>query len=116
MFDALKAIGEPAKEFLLRVLHAHPITGDNERAAVALMKFRFDPDVSAKCLKMLHQIDLNKYLPLATYLVLACEGLSTETEKEEFSALGKIATTPKSLCQDIDAVMTHLKSRHRDNF
>ncbi|MEI8365685.1 MAG: hypothetical protein WCF65_04620 [Parachlamydiaceae bacterium] len=108
VFDALKAIGAPAKEFLLRVLHSRPITGDNERAAVALMKFRYDPEVATACLKMLQEIDLNKYLPLATYLVLACEGVSTQQEKDTLRSFGDNPSTPKTLRLDIAAVLTHL--------
>ena len=102
IFDALKAIGEPAKEFLLRVLQGSPITGDTERAAVALMEFRMDPEVASTCLKMLQKIDLEKYAPLATYLALTCEGLTDPTERQSLIALGEKA--PKSLRLDISTL------------
>lgn len=106
ILDALFAIGEPAKEFLLKVLHAEPVTLDNEQAAIALIRFKNQPGVAIACLEKLKTLDLNKHLPLATYLVLACEGLS---QKEEQIALLEIASnpkTPKSIRQDI-AVVEH---------
>lgn len=104
VLDALKAIGEPAKSFLLRVLHARPITFDNERAAVALIVFKDDFEVSAACLKMLQEIDINKNIALATYLVLACEGLANANERNELVALAEKASTPKNIRLDILAV------------
>lgn len=104
IFDALKAIGNPAKEFLLRVLHGRPITGDNDRAAVALLEFKDDSEVSSACLKMLQEIDLKKYTPLATYLVLACEGLSTAQERQTLLELAQKPSTPQSLRLDIDTL------------
>lgn len=110
LLSALKAIGEPAKEFLLKVLHARPLTSDNDQAAVALIAFKDDPAVGAASLKMLQEIDLQTHLPLATYLILACEGLSTEKERNELIALGDNPKTPKTLKQDILAVSKHWNS------
>jgi hypothetical protein len=104
VLHSLKAIGEPAKSFLLKVLHARPLTGDNDQAAVALIVFKDDPEVSSACLKMLQEIDIAKHMPLATYLVLACEGLSNEGEQAELLAFGEKTTTPKNIRQDIAAV------------
>jgi hypothetical protein len=104
LLDSLKAIGTPAKEFLLRVLHAKPITNDNERAAVALIAFKNDPEVALACLKALQELDVNKNLSLATYLALACEGLQSPQERQILLSLADKPSTPKSLRQDIAAV------------
>ncbi|HEV8052294.1 MAG TPA: hypothetical protein VGP47_07360 [Parachlamydiaceae bacterium] len=104
VLSALKAIGEPAKSFLLKVLHAKPLTGDNDQAAVALIIFKDDPEVSSACLKMLQEIDMAKHLPLATYLVLACEGLSNTNEQAEILTLAEKPSTPKNIRMDIAAV------------
>lgn len=109
ILSALKTIGDPAKEFLLKVLHGRPLTNDNDQAAVALIAFKDDPAVGSACLKMLQEIDLKTHLPLATYLILTCEGLSTEQERNELIALGDKPATPKTLKQDILAVSTHWK-------
>lgn len=104
VLDSLKAIGEPAKKFLLTVLHGKPLTGDNDRAAVALIIFKDDPEVSSAGLKMLRELDIAKHLPLATYLVLACEGLASQNEQKELLALADKSSTPKNIRQDIAAV------------
>lgn len=100
---ALKQIGEPAKAFLLKVLHARPITADNESAAMALIQFKDDPEVGTTCLEALKNLDLKQHLPLATYLVLACEGIN-QTQKQELLKLSKDPTTPNSLRRDIEII------------
>ena len=101
VLHSLKAIGEPAKKFLLTVLYGKPLTSDNDQAAVALIVFKDDPEVSAACLKMLQELDMGKHLPLATYLVLTCEGLASQNERNELLALAEKASTPKNIRLDI---------------
>lgn len=103
ILDSLRAIGEPAKRFLLTVLQGKPLTGDNEQAAVALIAFKNDPEVAATCLKMLQELDMAKHLPLATYLLLACEGLDPTLRPQLLSLADKPAT-PKNIRQDIAAL------------
>jgi HEAT repeat protein len=102
--EALQAIGQPAKEFLLKVLHSRPITYDNERAAMALLQFKDDPEVSNICLDMLKAIDLKKDVLLATHLILACSGLKDPIARKEFIAMAEKSTTPPMLRQDIKAI------------
>ena len=109
IFDALKTIGEPAKSFLLKVLQSNPITCDNEQAALALISFKEDLEVSSKALKYLLEIDLNKYTPLATSLVLICESLKLKSEQELFKNLAKRDALPKILRQDILAISQEFK-------
>lgn len=101
---ALKAIGAPAKEFLLKVVHGRPINEDNERAAIALIAFKEDEEVSKACLEMLKDPQVRKDVPLSTYLILACEGLQQDKDRKEFQDLAKDTATPKILAQDIQAV------------
>lgn len=102
--DALKHIGEPAKKFLLTVLHGKPITYDNERAAIALVQFKDDPEVAKTCFQMLQELDLKKHTLLGTYLTLACEGLKDPSDRRQLMALGKADTTPSMLKQDIKTI------------
>lgn len=104
LLDALKAIGDPAKEFLLKVLHGKPLTADNEKAAIALLSFKEYPQVASTCLQMLKELDMKKYMPLATYLVLVCEGISSQDEQKELLDLAKKPETPKNIQQDIITV------------
>jgi hypothetical protein len=107
--DALKAIGAPAKEFLMKVLHAQPITYDNERAALALDRFKDDPEVASNCFAMLKSLDFKKNSILADYLVLACEGLSSQTERKEFLKLAELPAVPPTVQQDIRAIAKEWK-------
>lgn len=101
---ALRTIGAPAKEFLLKVLHGKPVTSDNEQAALALLHFKDDQEVAKACLKMLQEMDIDKHTPLATYLILCCEGLSSPQDRKALQEIASKASTPKILKQDIAAV------------
>lgn len=101
---ALHAIGAPAKEFLLRVLHGRPLNFDNERAAIALSQFREDPEVAEACLKMLKEIDIKQNPLLAEYLVLACEGLTSPALRKDFIKFADNPSIPKQLQQDIKTI------------
>lgn len=104
IYTALHAIGEPAKEFLLKVVHGRPLNDDNEKAAVALIQFKHYPEVASFCFKMLFEPDVLKHIPLATYLVLVCEGLTDPNDRETFKSLGQAEAVPRMLKQDIKAV------------
>jgi hypothetical protein len=98
---ALHAIGDPAKAFLMKVLHGKPLNIDNEKAAIALINFKEDPEVSAACLNMLRDPEVRRQTLLATYLVLACEGLTDEGQRKDFMALMEDNLTPQSLQKDM---------------
>jgi hypothetical protein len=102
--NALKAIGEPAKEFLLRVLQGHPINEDNEKAAIALVSFGPHPEIAKTCLDMLLKLDLKKDPFLATYLILTAEHLS-EDLKPSFEAFASRPDLPKDLKNDCATVL-----------
>lgn len=102
---ALKAIGEPAKQFLLRVVAGHPITEDNERAAIALIQFKDDPEVAQACFKLLHDPAVQKDPCLPTYLILACEGLKGMPQQKEFMDLAKKADVLKPFKRDMEAII-----------
>lgn len=105
VLNALKAIGEPAQEFLLKVMHGRPLTEDNERAAIALIAFKDEEKVSKACLEMLKDPQVRKDIPLATYLILACEGLKNEQDRHDFTNLARDPTVDKLLKQDIQAMI-----------
>jgi hypothetical protein len=50
---ALHAIGDPAKEFLIKQLRAQPISESNERAATALTRFNVPDDVQEEMNRLL---------------------------------------------------------------
>ncbi|MBA3723185.1 MAG: hypothetical protein H0W88_12400 [Parachlamydiaceae bacterium] len=102
---ALKMIGEPAKQFLLRVVKGHPINEDNEKAAIALIQFKDEPEVAMTCFKYLQEPIVQKDPCLPTYLVLACEGLKGEAERDQFRALAKSESLPKQLREDMKVIV-----------
>ena len=73
VLQALYSIGESAKAFLLKVLESRPINYDNERAAIALLSFKEDPEVTTACLNLLNDLDKKKHSVLATYLKFVLE-------------------------------------------
>lgn len=97
ILDALKHIGEPAKEFLLRVVAGRPLNEDNEKAAIALIAFKDDAQVSKACLELLKQEDIRKDPCLSTYLILVCEGLRDQGLREEFKGLETLFTKQQKL-------------------
>lgn len=105
--EALRKIGEPAKAFLLKVLHGRPLNFDNERAADALILFQDDPEVVQACFKMLKELNLKKDTLLAAPLILTCEGLTDPTQRKEFIAMGENPQTPNMLRQDMMTIAEH---------
>lgn len=104
ILDALRSIGAPAKDFLLKVLHSKPLNYDNERAAIALERFKEDGEVSKACLEMLILPEVRKLMPLSAYLTFVCEGLSTPEDRMKFQELASDDLTPKQLQTDIRAI------------
>lgn len=102
--QGLRAIGEPAKKFLLTVVQSKPINADNEKAAIALLAFKDDPEVGDVCLKLLHEPSVLKDRVLSTYLILACEGLQSEANRQKFKSLSEQAHFPRELRQDLTTI------------
>lgn len=110
ILQALRAIGPPAKEFLLKILKSTPLTQDNERAAIALIHFREDPAVGAACLQLLLDPAIRKISPLSTYLALACEGLESKEERQQFRSLLEDPHTPSILQIDLKQIARQWKN------
>lgn len=108
VLQALKQMGEPAKSFLVKVLHGRPLNIDNERAAIALVNFKDDPEVAQTCFKMLQEPDVKKDIALSTYLILCCEGLTSTEDRKKFSSLADDPSF-KHLRLDIKAVSNSWK-------
>lgn len=102
-FEALKAIGAPAKEFLLKVIQGRHINFDNERAASALIYFKDDLEVSKTCLNLLKEPNVRQHLNFATYLALACEELPEE-DRVLFNQIANDPNTPSSLRNDMKVI------------
>lgn len=101
VLQALTALGEPAKTFLVKALCSRPWTADNERAAMALTSFALDQEVGAACLQQLKEPVIAKKEPLSHYLALCCEGLKSEPLRSEFKELMTSPTISFSLKQEM---------------
>ena len=88
----------------MHVLRSKPINFDNERAAIALIEFKEDEEVSKECLKMLNDPITLKDTLLATYLILACEGLNDPELRKEFKVLSQRQDLIPSLRKDIETI------------
>lgn len=105
ILKALKAIGDPALQFLLHVVKGRPLNEDNEKAAIALIAFKENEEVANHCFDLLQQPDVLKDLCLPTYLVLACAGLKDPVRREKFKAMIKDSHLPSQLREDIKGVI-----------
>lgn len=105
LLDALKNIGDPAKQFLLKIVNSEPLNFDNERAAIALVRFKDDPEVAQNCLNMLLKPAVWKDPNLTLHLILACEGLQDPKLQKQFGALLSEPNFPKMLIQDVKLVV-----------
>jgi hypothetical protein len=102
--QALHAIGAPARTFLLKIVQGRPLNEDNVCAALALSYFDNDPEVAKACLQQLQQDDVLKNEPLATYLLMACFGLQSASERKAFADLTKRKDFPESLKRDAKTI------------
>jgi hypothetical protein len=109
--SALKSIGEPAKQFLLTVVKGKPFNIDNEKAAIALIAFKEDPEVATTCLNLLQESEVMRDPALATYLILVCEGLTDPIQQALFKSIATNPKTPKILQRDFQSVIYAWKER-----
>jgi HEAT repeat protein len=105
IIKALKAIGQPARDFLLHVIMGRPLNEDNEKAAIALLAFKDEEGVADLCFDLLQQPDIQKDPCLPTYLALICAGLSDPAKREAFKELAKNRDLPSLLQEDMKGVI-----------
>lgn len=104
ILNALQNIGGPAKEFLIARVLSKPLSEDNERAAMILIEFKKDPKLAKTSLKLLQKQEFIKQYPLSNYLVLLCESLTEQTDRETFLNLRNNKDLPKLLQEDMKTV------------
>lgn len=105
MLKALKAIGKPARDFLMNVIVGHPLNEDNEKAAIALITFKDEDGVADLGFDLLQKQDIQKDPCLPTYLVLICAGLKDPTKRQIFREMAKNPQLPSLLREDMKAVI-----------
>lgn len=107
IIHALKLIGDPARDFLLKVLKGKPYTEDNEKAAIALLEFQ-DATVADEAFQLLHDKEIQRDLSLSTYLVLACEYLAVD-KRSAFIKFMQQPDFPKHLQLDAKRIAKEWK-------
>lgn len=105
IIGALKAIGDPARDFLLHVVNGRPLNEDNEKAAIALVAFKDDQEVANFCFNLLGQPDVQKDPCLPTYLVLICAGLTDPVKRHALQLMGQETRLPLMLRKDIQSIV-----------
>jgi len=101
VIEALKEMGAPAKEFLLKVVASRPLSQDNTHAAFALTAFHEDVDVAKAALAQLQDPQVRESPLLPIYLLCACDALKETPEREEFIALAEAPSTSERLREEI---------------
>ncbi len=104
VYDALKQIGEPAKEFLIQAMRTPPFTQENAHAALCLVGFQ-DEHAASAALDLLEQEEslLKKAdLSLIPYLLMVCEFLPKE-KHAQFVALKE--RIPSDLDEDYQLIL-----------
>ena len=104
LFEAMRAIGAPAKEFLMKVVQGMPLNNDNAKAASALLIFKDEEHVAPLCLQLLMREEMRRDPLFASYLSYVCEGLKSASERNSFIALADDPKTPKSLKREIETI------------
>jgi hypothetical protein len=105
VIEGLAEIGNPAKEFLLKVVCSRPLTQDNAHAAFALTPFSHDPQVAIICFEQLQDSDVQDKSLLRTYLICNCEALDKTPYKQDFITMSQDHRFPKEMRRDMSAII-----------
>lgn len=103
-FSALSRL--PSTEFLLRKLTSLPITNDHQIAADALAHFPPTEEIAKAALDLLFQEETQKEPALTFALILLCEGLSNDADRERFASLKQSESIPSSLKEEIERTLS----------
>jgi hypothetical protein len=86
---SLQALGEPAKQFLLKVLKSRPLTNDNLHAAYALLAFQDDTEVATSAFEQLQDKTLHSNSLLMNFLLADCWALKHTNQRKSFEDFAK---------------------------
>ena len=105
ILKALKKIGDPAQQFLLKILVGKPLNEDNEKAAIALIEFSENPEVASAALAFLQQKEVQQNPSLFVYTALLCTHLKDPAQRQVFKELAATPHIPKIAQNDMKAVI-----------
>lgn len=104
ILEALKNIGDPSKDFLLKILKSQPFSDDNQKAAVALVHFKDDRDIAKTAFELLKSGEYADHPSFLGYLIVICESLKGSELEGAFKALQNDEELPQLLRQDIEDI------------
>ena len=102
---ALKALGEPAKQFLLKKMQSAPYGEEDSKAALALEEFSGDREVSLAARALLQTPEILRHPVLFSYVVLLLGPVREERQQELFRDLISSLSIPSSAKEDVQAVL-----------
>jgi len=105
MISAITAFGDEAKNFLIQTLSSQPLSKDNEHAAIVLTNFPDDSQIAKACFEMLKKDEVQKKIPLATYLIFGCAALSNKSDQRAFKDLSNDLHLHKDLHDEMKVVV-----------
>lgn len=108
VIQALFAIGDPAKEFLLSRLKKTPISKENENAAIALLPFKDDSRISDTCLHLLEIPEVQQNPLFFTYLLLLCDELKEDRQKNQLLQISNSKYLSKENQVELDWIIKSL--------
>ncbi len=109
LLEALQKIGEPAKQFLLRILKSRPITSDNIHAAFALTSFAQDTEIAICAYEELQSPEICDKPLLSTYLLCHCDALQRTAHRENFIAMARDSALPRAMRLEIENIVRDWK-------
>ncbi|MDB2613740.1 hypothetical protein N9Y92_01110 [Chlamydiales bacterium] len=105
LIKAFKSLGDPAKDFLLKIVGTEPITSDNEKAAIALSAFKNDLSILESSLTLLKNPSMQKEYPYSGYLAHLFDEINDPKLKESYKEIAYGEKTPKPLKMEMDIVI-----------
>jgi hypothetical protein len=101
MISALVTLGEPSKNFLIKILSGKLIGKDTEVAAMVLASFPPQEEIAKVALNRLQDPTIFKKEHLASYLICACEGLFRDEDRDRFFELSKHPAISSILASEV---------------
>ena len=105
VLEALRSHGNPAKEFLLKLVKSRPITQDTIHAAFALTGFGDDLAVAHSALEQLEDPKVLQSSLLSSYLLCCIEALRGTSEVEKLKQIAMHPQTPESISREIQSIL-----------
>jgi hypothetical protein len=111
VLPTLAAIGEKAKDFLVRIVKSRPINPTNAQAAYALLQFQENDtsgEIATLCLEQLQDKAAQKDKSFPLYLIAGCESLPSHLRKE-FENLAKSAELSSDAKDELNFILKQWK-------